>query len=134
MNTLLWILQAALAVFVAFTGLIHFTVPPELPAPLRWMYALPAPVHYLAGTAEVLAAVGLILPGLARVRTGLTPLAAVALGVVMLGAIVFHVARGEALNVVINAAVLAAAALVAYGRWRVNPLPDRPVREVGARA
>jgi hypothetical protein len=46
LNTLLWILQVLLAVFTAFTGVTHFLLPPDLPAPLQWMYALPTPLHY----------------------------------------------------------------------------------------
>jgi hypothetical protein len=33
MNILLWVLQVLLAVFVSSTGVIHFVLPPNLPAP-----------------------------------------------------------------------------------------------------
>jgi putative oxidoreductase len=125
MHILLWVLQVLLAVFVAFTGVIHFVLPPNLPAPLHWMYDLSPPLHTIAGAAELLAAVGLILPGLTRIQRRLTPLAASGLVLLMLGAIVFHVSRGEIVNAVLNLVVAALAAFVAYGRWRISPLSER---------
>ncbi|MCS7287432.1 MAG: DoxX family protein, partial [Anaerolineae bacterium] len=64
MNILLWVLQILLGLYFFFTGLVHFIVPPGLPAPMAWMYELPPALHYLSGTAEILAGLGLILPGL----------------------------------------------------------------------
>ena len=125
MNILLWVLQVLLAVFVTFTGVIHFVLPPNLPAPLQWMYDLSPSLHAITGTVELLAAVGLILPGLTRIQTRLTPLAAFGLVLVMLGAIVFHISRGEILNAVLDVVVAALAAFVAYGRWRISLLSDR---------
>jgi len=84
------------------------------------MYALPTPIHYIAGTAELLAALGLLLPGLTRMHARLTPLAALGLAIVMIGAIVFHVSRGEGLAAAINVIIAALAAIVAYGRWRIR--------------
>jgi hypothetical protein len=124
MNILLWVLQVLLAVFVASTGVIHFVLPPNLPAPLHWMYDLSPPLHAIAGAAELLAAAGLLLPGLTRIQTRLTPLAAFGLVPVMLGAIVFHISRGEILNVVVNLVVVAVASFVAYGRWRISPISE----------
>jgi hypothetical protein len=89
------------------------------------MYDLSPPLHTIAGAAELLAAVGLILPGLTRIQTRLTPLAASGLVLVMLGAIAFHIARGEIVNAVLNLVVAALATFVAYGRWRISPLSER---------
>jgi putative oxidoreductase len=125
MNILLWVLQVLLAVFVSSTGVIHFVLPPNLPAPLHWMYDLSPALHAITGAAELLAALGLLLPGLTRIQSRLTPLAAFGLVLVMLGAIVFHLSRGEMVNAVLNLVVAAVAAFVAYGRWRISPLSDR---------
>lgn len=128
MNILLWVLQILLAVFVTSTGVIHLVLPPNLPAPLQWMYDLSPSLHAITGAAELLAAAGLILPGVTRIQTRLTPLAAVGLVLVMLGAIVFHISRGEILNAALNLVVAALAAFVAYGRWRISPFSDRVFR------
>jgi uncharacterized membrane protein len=76
MNIVLWVLQILLGIYFFITGIIHFVLPPGLPATLGWMYDLSPALHYLSGTAEILAALGLVLPGVTRRQTRLTPLAA----------------------------------------------------------
>jgi putative oxidoreductase len=125
MNIVLWVLQVGLGVFFLFTGIQHFILPPGLPAPMAWMYDLPPALHYFSGTAEILIALGLILPGLTRIQTRLTPLAAAGLVIVMLGAATWHFPRGEYQNIVMNLVIAAVAAFVAYARWRLVPLRDR---------
>jgi len=60
---------------------------------------------------------GLILPGLTKTQTRLTPLAVAGLVLLMIGAAVFHIARGEAPNIVQNVILAVLAGFVAYGRW-----------------
>lgn len=67
----------------------------------------------------------MILPGLTGIGPRLTPLAAAGLVVVMVGAIVFHIARAEYVFIGSNAMLLVLAAFVAYGRWRLVPLRAR---------
>lgn len=125
MNTLLWILQILLALDFLFIGVMHFIVPPGLPKPLRWMYDLSPVLHWMSGTAEILAAFGLILPGLTKIKPYLTPLAAAGLVLVMLGAVAWHASRGEFVNIGTNLILAGLAAFVAYGRWRLSPLAAR---------
>jgi len=125
MNILLWSLQALLALYFGSTGVMHFIVPPGLPAPMAWMYELPVGLHALSGAAEILAALGLILPSLTRIVPRLTPLAALGLVLVMAGAIVWHLGRGELASIVMNMTLAILAAFVAYGRWRLKPIPPR---------
>ncbi len=72
--------------------------------------------------AEVLAAIGLILPWLTHILSWLTPLAAVGLVIVMIGAIIFHIRRQEYPNIIFNLILLVMAAFVAYGRFVLVPL------------
>lgn len=125
MNILLWVLQALLGLQFFFVGIMHFIVPPGLPAMMSWMYELPTALHYFSGTAEILAALGLILPGLTRIQTRLTPLAALGLVFVMAGAVVFHITRGELPNIFLNLILTGLAGFVAYGRWKISPLKDK---------
>ncbi len=127
MNRLLWALQIVLAVYFFFTGIIHFTLPEGLPAAMGWMYDLSTPLHFISGGAEILAAIGLVLPAVTRVQPRLTPLAAAGLVLVMILAAVFHAQRGEYLNIFVNALLAGVAGFVAYGRWRIAPIPDRGV-------
>lgn len=125
MNIVLWILQVLLGIYFLFVGVNHFIVPPGLPGPMSWMYELPTGLHFFSGTAEILGGLGLILPGLTKIQTRLTPLAAAGLVLVMVGAMVWHVQRGEVANIFVNLLLAVLAGFVAYGRWRLSPLPDR---------
>jgi uncharacterized membrane protein YphA (DoxX/SURF4 family) len=124
MIIVLWILQIVLGLYFISVGISHFIVPPGLPAPMAWMYDLPPLPHYLSGTAEILGGLGLILPGVFRIQTRLIPLAAIGLILVMAGAAVFHLARGEYSNIVQNIILAIFLAIIAYGRTK-NPIPER---------
>ena len=126
MNTALWVGQIFLGVYFFFTGVIHFVVPEGLPQPMSWMYDLPTGLHYLSGTAEILAGLGLILPGLLKRYTILTPLAALGLVIVMVGAMIWHFPREEYMSIGMNVFLAVLAGFVAYGRWRLVPLAERP--------
>ena len=122
MNTSLWILQILLGIYFTAVGVLHFIVPSGLPAPMSWMYELSDSLHYMSGTAEILAGLGLILPGLTRIQTRLTPLAGVGLVLLMIGAIAWHTQRGEFQNLGMNLVLGILAAFIAYGRWKLHPL------------
>lgn len=86
------------------------------------MYELPTGLHYFSGAAEIPAALGLILPGLTRLQVRLTPLAALGLAGVMLGAAAWQSSRSAVADVVVNLILAALAGLVVYRRWKLNPL------------
>jgi uncharacterized membrane protein len=121
MNILLWVLQIVLGIYFFATGIIHFIVPEGLPGPMLWMYSLPPTLHYISGIAEILGGLGLILPGLTKIQTRLTPLAAAGLALVMVLAVVFHFMRGEMTNIGMNVVLALVLGFVAYGRWRLQP-------------
>ena len=125
MNILLWVLQGLLALaFFAHGCLLLF--PPA--AIVDQMNAsLPRWFQLFLGVAEILAAVGLTLPGFARVRPWLVSWSAAGIMIVMISATIYHVARGEMSSAVITAVLLAAATFVAYMRWRVAPIQPRRV-------
>ena len=125
MNILLWVLQVLLGVYFVFVGVLHFIVPPGLPGPMSWMYELSPVLHFFSGSAEILGGLGLILPAVTKIQTRLTPLAGSGLVLVMLGAIVWHIQRGETSNIMFNIILAIVAGFIAYGRWRLSPLADR---------
>ncbi len=125
MHRALWAVQIILGIAFLGYGVAHFVVPEGLPSPMAWMYDLDDGVHYVSGAAEILGGLGLILPGLTRIQTWLTPLAALGLVAVMVLALLFHVTRGEVLNIGFTATFGVLAAFVAYGRWRLHPLPGK---------
>lgn len=90
----LWIVQGVLAGLFLFAGGFKLASPV---ADLARVSPLPAGFLKFIGACEVLGALGLVLPGLLRVRLGLTSLAAAGLVVIMLGAtIVTAITEGPA--------------------------------------
>jgi hypothetical protein len=118
----LWIGQGLLALIFLAAGGMKLAMPPDVLAQLS---PLPALFLKFVGTAEILGALGLILPGLLRIRTGLTPLAACGLVIVMIGATVSTVATGPIAPALLPLVVGIIAGSVAYGRGRVAPLKSR---------
>jgi uncharacterized membrane protein len=121
-HRLLWLLQVVLGVYFVAFGIMHFVVPDGLPEAMSWMYDLPDTLHMVSGTAEILGGLGLILPGLTGVRPELTWMAAFGLAIVMLGAAVWHIGRGEYVQIVLNLVTLGVLVFVGYGRLRLHPL------------
>ena len=121
MTYVLWIVQGLLALLFLFTGGMKLVVPLEA---LTEQAPLPGWFVRFLGAAEVLGAIGLILPGLLGIRPGLTPLAACGLVIIMVGATVLTlvgVAPGGAAGALIPLVVGLLSAFVAYGRWRLAP-------------
>lgn len=114
MTYALWVVQGLLALLFLFAGGMKLVLPLEA---LEGPVALPGPFLRFIGVAEVLGALGLILPGLLHRRPGLTPLAAVGLVIIMIGATVVTVVSGQLASALIPVAVGLLAAFVAYGRW-----------------
>jgi hypothetical protein len=85
------------------------------------------------GVAEVLGALGLILPGLLGIRPGLTPLAAAGLLIIMIGATAVTLAGGEIATALIPLAVGLLLAFVAYGRSRSTSVPPPSLSPSGGR-
>ena len=122
MNIALWIVQALLAALFLFAGGMKLIMPIE-----EMTKQMPLPGLFLRFIAlcEVLGALGLVLPGLLRIRCGLTPLAAAGLVIIMIGATVTTAMTGAIATALIPLVVGLLLAFVAYGRWRLAPLSTR---------
>ena len=122
MTYALWTVQALLALLFLFAGGMKLTLPPEVfeGGPV----ALPVAFVRFIGVAQVLGALGLVLPGLLRIHTGLTPLAAAGLVIIMSGATALGLAGvggSDPMLALIPLVVGLLAAFVAYGRWQLVP-------------
>jgi uncharacterized membrane protein YphA (DoxX/SURF4 family) len=126
-SALLWTVQGALALLFVFAGSMKFVMPVE---EMTRDLAFPAWFIYFIGVCEVLGGLGLVLPGLARIRSGLTPLAAGGLVVIMIGATVSTLAIGGGAGALFPAVVGLLVAGVAYGRLHVAPHRGRSPRAV----
>jgi uncharacterized membrane protein YphA (DoxX/SURF4 family) len=123
MNILLWVLQVLLA--LAFLAHGVFLIVPPASMVEQMNATLPRWFQIFLGVAEVLAAVGLTLPGVARIQPWLVSWAAAGIMIVMICATVFHVMRGEITSALTTVVLLAIATFVAYMRWRVAPIRPR---------
>jgi uncharacterized membrane protein YphA (DoxX/SURF4 family) len=118
MNLALWIAQIVLAVVFAASGAAKATMTRDrlLATGQTGVALFPMPVVRFTATMEVLAAIGLILPQATGIAEVLTPLAALGLCVVMVGAASAHIRLNEWRNVAGNAVLFAMALFVALGR------------------
>ena len=112
-NAVLWIVQGLLAMLFLFAGGVKLTLPIEA---MTEPVALPGLFLRFLGVAEVMGAIGLILPLLLRVHTYLTPVAAAGLVIIMIGATVITASTGAIGGVVVPLIVGVLAVAVAYGR------------------
>jgi uncharacterized membrane protein YphA (DoxX/SURF4 family) len=118
MTYALWIVQALLALLFLFAGVSKFIMPIE---EMTKDIQMPAAFLRFIGVVEILGGLGLILPSLLRIRPGLTPLAAAALVIVMIGATVVSL-KISVVTALMPLVVGLLAAFVAYGRWKLAPI------------
>jgi uncharacterized membrane protein YphA (DoxX/SURF4 family) len=123
MNIVLWIVQVLLAVAFFAHGWLFLSPPAEMVEQMN--ASLPRWFQLFLGVAEVLAAVGLILPGLTRIMPWLVTWAAGGIMIVTVSATAFHLVRGEMSSAAITLLLLVMAAFVAYMRYRVQPIVVR---------
>ena len=112
-GAVLWVIQGLLAALFLFAGGFKLALPL---AALAKVSPLPALFLKFIGACEVTGALGLILPGLLRIRTGLTPLAATGLVIIMTGATVVTLATQSVAPAVLPFVVGILGAAVALGR------------------
>jgi putative oxidoreductase len=125
LNRLLWVLQVLLAVAFLAHGWLFLFPPASVVEQMNASIA--REFQLFLGVAEVLAAVGLTLPGITRVQPQFVSYAAVGLMIVMISATGFHIVRGEVSSAIVTVVLLLMATFVAYMRWRVAPIRPRTV-------
>jgi uncharacterized membrane protein YphA (DoxX/SURF4 family) len=125
MNIFLWVLQVLLALAFFAHGCLLVFPPASLVEQMN--ASMPRWFQLFLGVAEVLAAVGLTLPGVSRIQPRLISWAAAGLMIVMISATIFHMMRGEVSSALTTLVLLAMATYVAYMRWRVAPIRPRAV-------
>jgi hypothetical protein len=116
MNTILWATQVILAAtffWAAYMKLVH----PAAQLATMWPWTKNNEMLVIiSGVADLLAAMGLILPGTLRIFPKLTIYACFGIIVLMVSAIIFHVSRGETSQIGINVFVTVLTAFIAWGR------------------
>jgi hypothetical protein len=119
MNTALWIVASILAVVFLGAGALKLVRSKEALAAggFKWVQDYSANQVRLIGIAEILGAVGLIVPPLVHIATILVPIAAVCLVVVMIGATLTHAKFKEYPQVGVTVIFAVLSAFVAWGRF-----------------
>ena len=133
MNRALWIVQGLLSALFLFGGVAKLTMPID---EIAQMMGLPAAFIVFISVAEIAGGLGLILPGLLRIRTGLTPLAASGLVIIMIGATALcaaGVGGGDPTGAIFPLVTGILAAFVAYGRTYLAPFHRRSIRALPRR-
>jgi uncharacterized membrane protein YphA (DoxX/SURF4 family) len=114
-NLLLWTVQTLLAALFLFAGIMKLVVPIEM---LAGPVAFPGLFLRFIGVAEVAGGLGLVLPWLLKIRPVLTPVAAAALVVIMVGATGVTLVGGAVLPALIPMSIGVLLGVVAWGRGR----------------
>jgi uncharacterized membrane protein len=126
LNRLLWTAQTLAALLFLFAGSMKFIMPVEKMQ--QGPIVLPIAFMYFIGVCECLGALGLLLPGMFRIRTWLTPLAAAGLTTIMIGATTLTIIAMGAMAALFPAIVGVVTVWIAYARTSVVPIADVPRR------
>lgn len=122
MNIVLWIIQILLALLFLFAGGSKLVMSKEALESMSPPNSIILPFAFVRflGVLEVLGALGLILPGLTKIKRALTPLAAAGLLIIMIGAVVLSVMGPGVSTAIVPFVTGILCAFVAYGRrdWR----------------
>ena len=125
LHVALWVTQILLALLYTGTGIFKLVTPIATLAAL-WPWAGEHPTLVRAtGVVDFAGGLGLVLPALTRIKPGLAVLAALGLAALQVGAIIFHLSRGEAANTPFNFLMLALALFVCWGRRTKAPIAPR---------
>ena len=119
LNVVLWILQGLMAVLFVFAGWTKLVMPAEA---LAAATGLPGWFMQFIGVTEALGGLGLLLPGIFRIRRELTPLAAAGLTIIMAGATVTSLAAGAGAGSAFPAVIGVLLVVVARGRAAQLPI------------
>ena len=117
MNVFLWVFQGLLALVFLVTGIRKLIRTDAQTRAVPWVREIPVPVVRGIGVLEILGALGVVLPALTGILPWLTPLAAVGLVCLMLGAAWANYRVRLYPPIVVNIIILLLAAVLAYGRF-----------------
>ena len=118
MNALLWVLQGLVGLVFLFSGGTKLVLSTEAMQKMSPPNSIMLPGWFVKfiGVMEVLGGLGLILPGLTKIRRNLTPLSAIGLLIIMIGAVVLTIMGPGVGAAVIPFVVGILCAVIAYGR------------------
>lgn len=126
LNIGLWTTQVVLATVFIMAGFMKTTLPiDQLSLSVPWTKDVSEALVRFIGISELLGGIGLLLPGVFRIKPRLTPYAASGLLTIQVFAMVFHISRGELGVIGFNLMLGCAAAFIAWGRFKKVPVLGR---------
>lgn len=125
LNIILWIIQVVLGAMFFMAGFMKVSTPlDQLAQQMAWVADVGSFTRII-GIAELLGAIGLILPAALRIQPKLTGFAAIGLATIMLLAMIFHISRGETSIIGINIILGLVAGFIAWGRISKVPIQSK---------
>ncbi len=110
MRVAYWIVAASLALLYLYSGGIKVVRSKDQLRPMMgWIDSVPLRLVRTIGVLEILGALGLVLPPLTGIASGLALAAAIGLVLIQVGGISLHLSRGEAKVIWLNIVLLALA-------------------------
>jgi len=123
MTIALWVVQGLLAFLFLFAGGVKAFLPlPRVKKTFPWAKDVPAGLTRFIGGAELLGALGIMLPAVTGILLWLAIAAAFGLALVLLCAAVFHASRREFSGIGLTVILLGLALFVVIGRLLWAPL------------
>jgi uncharacterized membrane protein YphA (DoxX/SURF4 family) len=122
LNLGIWIAQGLLAAAFGMAGFMKVSAPIDQLAAkgMSFVTTYDSSVVRIIGVAELLAALGLILPAALRILPILTPLAATGLALIMVLAAKYHLVHNE--PIIANTVFLVLSVFVIWGRYKRVPI------------
>jgi len=120
MSIAVWIVSGLLAFAFLVGGIVRLVVPAATYGSWpnqQWITAVPRLAVVGISIAEILGAIGLIVPVATGIAPVVTPLAAVGLALIMVGALVFHIRRNERPNIPVAIVLIVLLSFVAVSRF-----------------
>jgi uncharacterized membrane protein len=123
MDIVIWVLQVLAGLAFLGAGILKSTQPIDrLAKQMGWVTRFPAAFVRFIGVAELLGGIGLILPAALKVLPWLTPVAAIALAIIMVGAVNDHIQHKEFNTIVPSIVLLILVVAIALGRFALVPI------------
>jgi uncharacterized membrane protein len=124
-NVSLWVAQSLLAAMFLLAGVTKFATSIEEQRKMEWAKHVSAGLIHFTGSVEILGAIGLLLPAILKIKTWLTPLAAVGITIIMVVALALNVSVADTKPVMPILVIAAIALFIAWGRFKKAPITSR---------
>jgi hypothetical protein len=123
MNIALWVIQIILGIKLITVSYTHGLrqSQPTLQTAIQKLGKFSQPLLHIIAVCTFILTIGLILPGLLGKAAWMTPAAAVASAVMLLGSVFFHIKSREKPKIFVSVVLFFFAAFIAYGRWVLAP-------------